>query len=35
VLTDQRIGVREVSVHQIPDSDHRAIIAELTVPAAA
>jgi endonuclease/exonuclease/phosphatase (EEP) superfamily protein YafD len=35
VLTDERIGVREVSVHPIPDSDHRAIIAELTVPAAA
>ena len=34
VLVDERIGVREVTVHQIPDSDHRAIIARLTVPAA-
>ncbi len=33
VLVDKRIGVREVSVHRIPDSDHRAIVAELTVPA--
>jgi endonuclease/exonuclease/phosphatase (EEP) superfamily protein YafD len=35
VLADERIGVREVSVHHIPDSDHRAVIAALTVPAAA
>jgi endonuclease/exonuclease/phosphatase (EEP) superfamily protein YafD len=34
VLADRRIGVGEVSVHHIPDSDHRAIIATLTVPAA-
>jgi endonuclease/exonuclease/phosphatase family metal-dependent hydrolase len=34
VLVDRRIGVREVSVHRIPRSDHRAIVAELTVPAA-
>jgi endonuclease/exonuclease/phosphatase family metal-dependent hydrolase len=34
VLVDERIGVREVSVHPIPRSDHRAIIAGLTVPAA-
>ncbi|MCY1140388.1 endonuclease/exonuclease/phosphatase family protein [Actinoplanes sp. Pm04-4] len=34
VLVDQRIGVREVSVHPIPKSDHRAIIAVLTVPSA-
>lgn len=34
VLVDERIGVREVSVHRIPRSDHRAIIAGLTVPAA-
>jgi endonuclease/exonuclease/phosphatase (EEP) superfamily protein YafD len=33
VLVDDRIGVREVSVHRIPDSDHRAVVAELTVPA--
>ena len=34
VLVDQRIGVRDTSVHGIPDSDHRSIIATLTVPAA-
>ena len=34
VLVDERIGVRAVSVHGIPRSDHRAIIAGLTVPAA-
>jgi endonuclease/exonuclease/phosphatase (EEP) superfamily protein YafD len=33
VLVDERIGVREVSVHKIPESDHRAIVARLTVPA--
>lgn len=33
VLVDERIGVREVSVHRIPKSDHRAIVAEVTVPA--
>jgi endonuclease/exonuclease/phosphatase (EEP) superfamily protein YafD len=33
VLVDERIGVGEVSVHRIPDSDHRAVIAALTVPA--
>ncbi|GAA0508477.1 endonuclease [Paractinoplanes deccanensis] len=32
VLVDERIGVQEVSVHTIPRSDHRAIVAELTVP---
>ncbi|GAB2625213.1 endonuclease [Paractinoplanes abujensis] len=34
VLVDKRIGVRETSVHRIPRSDHRAVIAGLTVPAA-
>ncbi|MBM2617511.1 endonuclease/exonuclease/phosphatase family protein [Actinoplanes sp. LDG1-06] len=34
VLVDERIGVREVSVHNVPRSDHRAVIAALTVPAA-
>jgi endonuclease/exonuclease/phosphatase (EEP) superfamily protein YafD len=33
VLVDERLGVRNVSVHLIPQSDHRAIVAELTVPA--
>jgi endonuclease/exonuclease/phosphatase family metal-dependent hydrolase len=32
VLVDKRIGVRGVSVHRIARSDHRAVIAELTVP---
>jgi endonuclease/exonuclease/phosphatase family metal-dependent hydrolase len=32
VLVDQRIGVREVQVHRIPQSDHRAVLAWLTVP---
>jgi endonuclease/exonuclease/phosphatase (EEP) superfamily protein YafD len=34
VLVDRRIGVRRLSAHRIPDSDHRALIAVLTVPAA-
>ena len=34
VLVDNRIGVREASVHGVPKSDHRAIIAGVTVPAA-
>jgi endonuclease/exonuclease/phosphatase (EEP) superfamily protein YafD len=33
VLVDDRIGVRNVSVHRIPQSDHRAVLAFLTVPA--
>jgi endonuclease/exonuclease/phosphatase family metal-dependent hydrolase len=32
VLVDKRIGVRKVSVHRIAKSDHRAVIATLTVP---
>ncbi len=32
VLADRRLGVGAVSVHDIPDSDHRAIIATLRVP---
>ena len=32
VLVDERIGVRETTVHPIPRSDHRAIIAELVMP---
>ncbi|MGN9846635.1 endonuclease/exonuclease/phosphatase family protein [Nonomuraea sp. H19] len=32
VLVDQRVGVREVSVHTVPGTDHRAVLAELTVP---
>jgi endonuclease/exonuclease/phosphatase family metal-dependent hydrolase len=33
VLADRRLGVGAVSVHDIPDSDHRAILATLRVPA--
>ncbi|MFG1690441.1 endonuclease/exonuclease/phosphatase family protein [Nonomuraea sp. NPDC049269] len=32
VLVDQRVGVKEVSVHTVPDTDHRAVFAELSVP---
>ncbi|MFI1989431.1 endonuclease/exonuclease/phosphatase family protein [Actinoplanes sp. NPDC020271] len=34
VLVDQQIGVRDVSVHGVKDSDHRSVVAELTLPAA-
>jgi endonuclease/exonuclease/phosphatase family metal-dependent hydrolase len=33
VLVDKRIGVGDVSVHDIPRSDHRAVLALLTLPA--
>lgn len=33
VLVDRRIAVRAVAVHAIPDSDHRAVLAELRLPA--
>ena len=33
VFVDKRIGVRDVRVHGVADSDHRSVIAELTVPA--
>ncbi|GIH14438.1 endonuclease/exonuclease/phosphatase family protein [Rugosimonospora africana] len=32
VLVDARIGVRTVSVHPVPDTDHRAVCAVLTLP---
>jgi endonuclease/exonuclease/phosphatase (EEP) superfamily protein YafD len=32
VLADKRIGIRDVEVHNLPNSDHRALIAYLTVP---
>jgi hypothetical protein len=32
VLVDTRIGVRTVSVHPVPDTDHRAVCAVLTLP---
>jgi hypothetical protein len=31
---DRRIGVRDVQVHGVPGSDHRAVLAALIVPAA-
>src|SRR5690349_1292615 len=31
VLTDRRIGVRDVSVHDVPGSDDRSVIAFLTL----
>jgi endonuclease/exonuclease/phosphatase family metal-dependent hydrolase len=34
VLVDRRIGVRDVQVHDVPRSDHRAVLATLVVPAA-
>jgi endonuclease/exonuclease/phosphatase (EEP) superfamily protein YafD len=34
VLADRRIGVRGVSVHAVAGSDHRAVVAELSLPAA-
>lgn len=33
VLADRRLGIGAVSVHNITDSDHRAIVATLRVPA--
>ena len=32
VLADQRIGVEQVSIHDVLGSDHRAVFAELTLP---
>ena len=34
ILLDARLGVRDVSVHALPGSDHRAVVAELVLPAA-
>ncbi len=34
VLADSRIGVRAVSVHPVPNTDHRAVCAVLTLPRA-
>jgi endonuclease/exonuclease/phosphatase family metal-dependent hydrolase len=34
VLADKRIGVGHVSVHGLPDSDHRSVVAGLWLPAA-
>jgi len=32
VLVDKRIGVRETQVHGVPGSDHRAVVATVTLP---
>jgi endonuclease/exonuclease/phosphatase (EEP) superfamily protein YafD len=32
VLVDRRVGVQEVSVRDVPRTDHRAVLARLTVP---
>jgi endonuclease/exonuclease/phosphatase family metal-dependent hydrolase len=34
VLVDHRIGVRDVEVRGIPRTDHRTVLATLTIPAA-
>jgi endonuclease/exonuclease/phosphatase (EEP) superfamily protein YafD len=34
VLADKRVGVRAVTLHRIPDSDHKAVFAELILPKA-
>jgi endonuclease/exonuclease/phosphatase (EEP) superfamily protein YafD len=33
VLVDRRVAVNRLSVHRIPGSDHRSVVAELTLPA--
>jgi endonuclease/exonuclease/phosphatase family metal-dependent hydrolase len=32
VLVDSRIGVRSVTVHAVPGTDHRAVVAVLAIP---
>ncbi|WP_432836003.1 endonuclease/exonuclease/phosphatase family protein [Dactylosporangium sp. CA-092794] len=32
VVADKRVGVRKVTVHKVPNSDHKAVFAELTLP---
>jgi endonuclease/exonuclease/phosphatase (EEP) superfamily protein YafD len=32
VLADRRVGIVAVSVHRVPDSDHRAVLATLALP---
>jgi endonuclease/exonuclease/phosphatase (EEP) superfamily protein YafD len=32
VLADKRVGVRAVSIHPVPGTDHRALFAELVLP---
>jgi endonuclease/exonuclease/phosphatase family metal-dependent hydrolase len=33
VLADERVRVRDVGIHELPGSDHRAVTAELVLPA--
>ena len=33
VLADERIGIRDFSTHEISDTDHKAVYAELLLPA--
>jgi endonuclease/exonuclease/phosphatase family metal-dependent hydrolase len=33
VLADRRVGVARYAVHPVPHSDHRAVFAELVLPA--
>jgi endonuclease/exonuclease/phosphatase family metal-dependent hydrolase len=32
VLVDERVRVRDVGVHELPGSDHRAVTADLVLP---
>ncbi|MFD0582048.1 endonuclease/exonuclease/phosphatase family protein [Dactylosporangium darangshiense] len=34
VVADKRVGVRKVTVHRMPNSDHKAVFAELVLPKA-
>ncbi|GAA1758986.1 endonuclease/exonuclease/phosphatase family protein [Streptomonospora arabica] len=34
ILVDRRVEVRRTSVHTLPDTDHRAVLAELSLPRA-
>ncbi len=34
ILVDRRIAVRSVAVYALPGSDHRAVLAEITLPSA-
>ncbi|WP_433307798.1 endonuclease/exonuclease/phosphatase family protein [Actinoplanes sp. CA-030573] len=33
VLVDKRLGVRAISAHTVPHTDHRAVVCRLTIPA--
>jgi endonuclease/exonuclease/phosphatase family metal-dependent hydrolase len=34
VLVDERVRVQDVHIHELPDSDHRAVTADLILPTA-